>query len=250
MRNWLRPPPAVPGISGVSGSGIGDQNPAPMQHATVVKAATEEQAAGSEEEPLVRLPELSDPPGPSPIPRRLTLPEIPEIPETSRGPGLRGVSGISGISGKVSSSKNAPPLGLRSGRPNCRKLRLQTPCRQSRVEKPLPLPMEFPAPRTPHRPRLHQPRRPWSAADWRLFHNDRQLVAEVALGKTRGQARAYAYVCCIQGMVPGAAGGDGGAGHRCPGGEGHRRPVVTATATGPAAACRPVVGRGLAGVLR
>ena len=42
------------------------------------------------------------------------------------------------------------------------------------------------------------PARPWSAADWRLFHNDRQLVAEVARGQTRGQARTYAYVCCIR----------------------------------------------------
>jgi hypothetical protein len=40
--------------------------------------------------------------------------------------------------------------------------------------------------------------RPWSAADWRLFHNDRLLVAEIALGKTRQQARTYAYVCCIR----------------------------------------------------
>ena len=121
MRKWLRPPQAVPGISGVSGSGVGDQNPAPVQHVTVVKAATDEQAAGSEEEPLVRLSELSDPPGPSPIPRRLTLPEIPEIPQTSLGPGPGG-SGISGISGKAIRLKTAPRPKLR-----CRHLRTPAP---------------------------------------------------------------------------------------------------------------------------
>jgi hypothetical protein len=51
---------------------------------------------------------------------------------------------------------------------------------------------------TPPSPPAPAPVRPWSAADWRLFHNDRQLVAEVALGKTRGQARAYAFTRCVE----------------------------------------------------
>ena len=48
------------------------------------------------------------------------------------------------------------------------------------------------SPTPPARPRG------WSAADWRLFHNDRQLVAEIALGHTRGQARVYAFVRCVE----------------------------------------------------
>jgi hypothetical protein len=53
-------------------------------------------------------------------------------------------------------------------------------------------------PNTPPPPPAPVPVRPWSAADWRVFHNKRQLVAEVALGQTRGQARVYAFVRCVE----------------------------------------------------
>ena len=54
------------------------------------------------------------------------------------------------------------------------------------------------APDTPPPPTAPAPVRPWSAANWRVFHNDRQLVAEITLRKTRGQARAYAFVRCVE----------------------------------------------------
>jgi hypothetical protein len=46
------------------------------------------------------------------------------------------------------------------------------------------------------------------AADWRLFHNDRRLAAELALGKTPAQARTYAARLLYQGMVLPAGGSE------------------------------------------
>jgi hypothetical protein len=54
------------------------------------------------------------------------------------------------------------------------------------------------APLPPPPPPAPAPVRPWSAADWRLFRNDRQAAAEIALGEMPAQARTYAYVCCIR----------------------------------------------------
>jgi hypothetical protein len=183
MRKWLRPPQAVPGISGVSGSGVGDQNQAPVQHVTFVKAATDEQTAGSDEEPLARLPELSDPLGSSPIPRRLTLPEIPEIPETSREVGLRGVSGISGISGKA--------LRLENG---------------TSPEAPVPAPAHAGATLARReefkkRGAVVALRRPQgderSAKDWQAFVAKRVGIAELDRGLPRAAALARAFDDCV-----------------------------------------------------
>jgi hypothetical protein len=61
-----------------------------------------------------------------------------------------------------------------------------------------PLPAADPAEASPADPPPPARPRGWSAADWRLFHNDRLLVAELALGKMPAQARTYAYTCCIR----------------------------------------------------
>ena len=101
------------------------------------------------------------------------------------------------------------------------------------------------APETPPPPPAPAPVRPWSAADWRLFHNDRQLVAEITLGKTRQQARTYAYVCCIREWC------------RVRPGSTEAQAITALVEKGivdpsspPPGVCRPVVGQGLAGVLR
>ena len=122
-----------------------------------------------------------------------------------------------------------------------------------------PLPAADPPP-----PPAPAPVRPWSAADWRLFHNDRQLAAEVALGKTRAAGSDLRLHLLHQGMVPGAARVIGGPGHRCPGGcwaspthrhrhprPGTRRPSwSTCRRPGPKTTCRRVrqhAGAGIAG---
>ena len=103
------------------------------------------------------------------------------------------------------------------------------------------------APDAPPPPPAPAPVRPWSAADWRLFHNDRQLVAELALGKTPAQARAYAHVCCIREWCRVRPGSTEDQAITALVEKGIVDPSSPPT---PPGACHPVVGRGLAGVLR